>query len=195
MTFELRIELKGIMKPVVWRQIKVPIDINFHQLHLYIQAAFGWRDSHLYQFSENGFESLISICSPFDEEGALKANDVSIERIMFGMHDNYLFRPDDGKKLIYLYDYGDSWEHEISFIGFHRDSNVASLEKGMGACPPEDVGGIHGFEDLKRSLKTGKPSKIHGESWIPWLERCGYKNYDPSVFDLEKAKKQFKKIK
>ena len=36
--------------PEVWRQILVPSQFTFHQFHQIIQVAFGWDDSHLYEF-------------------------------------------------------------------------------------------------------------------------------------------------
>ena len=77
MTIELKIELLGVSSPKVWRQIKVPTGIHFHDLHLLIQDAFGWRNSHLYHFSENGFHSLITIGSPYDEEGGIERSGCS----------------------------------------------------------------------------------------------------------------------
>lgn len=196
MTFDVKIELINSKNPTIWRQIRVPIHATFHDLHMLIQASFGWRNSHLYSFSENGFRTLINICSPYDEEGALDATVVQIERIFFNMYDDFQFVSDNAKPLIYIYDYGDNWEHTVKVVGFDRTSHKkAAVLDGRGACPPEDVGGIHGFEDLKKFLSTGEPSEIHGESWTPWLEGCDYKNYDPEVFDLEAAKKRVSKVK
>jgi len=196
MNLDLKIELLGTENPKVSRTISIPPNITFHQLHLIIQEAFGWRDSHLYQFSENGFRSLINIGSPHDEESALNAAKVSAEAILFKMYNSHAFDPERAQKLKYIYDFGDDWEHEITVIGFDRTSNgKPNVKDGSGACPPEDCGGIHGFADLKSSLKTGKPSEMHGESWIPWLEGCDYENYDPEVFDLKVAQKRVRKVR
>ncbi len=195
MVIVLKIELLEVSKPKLWREIKVSPEISFHQLHLIIKAAFGWRDSHLYQFSENGYRDLISICSPYDEEGAVNATEISASSILYKMCNSYSFEPKDALKLKYIYDYGDSWEHEITAVRFDSSSEKTELVDGGGACPPEDCGGVHGFEDLKSSLKTGKPSAIHGESWIPWLEGCGYEDFDPERFDLKAGKKRVRKVR
>ena len=194
MIIELKIELLGVTKPKVWRLIKVSPDIKFHKLHLMIQAAFGWHDSHLYQFSENGFDSLITICSPYQDDGGLKATEIPIGPIVLNMHNSLLFDRKLAQKLIYIYDYGDYWEHEITAISFDDSKSKTQLIKGSGACPPEDCGGVHGYKDLKKSLLTGEPSEIHGEHWNDWLVGNGYEDFDPNIFDIEEAQRQLRQI-
>ena len=196
MTIELKIELLDLPSPNIWRQIKISPDITFHQLHQYIQAAFGWKNSHLYMFSENGFRDLINIGSPHDEEAPIDASKISAGNILLAMFNSYQFMPEKPQTLKYIYDFGDSWEHTITAVGFDRDDDdKPKLIDGQGACPPEDCGGMYGYEDIRTSLKTGEPSAIHGESRKPWLEGCGYVNYDPMVFDIKNAKKRLAKIK
>ena len=38
-----------VVKPTVLRRIEVPFDIRLDRLHLTIQAALGWTNSHLYE--------------------------------------------------------------------------------------------------------------------------------------------------
>ena len=44
----LKITLDDV-KPSVLRRIEVPFDIRLDRLHLTIQAAMGWTNSHLYE--------------------------------------------------------------------------------------------------------------------------------------------------
>jgi hypothetical protein len=44
----LKITLDGV-KPAVLRRVEVPFDIRLDRLHLTIQAAMGWTNSHLYE--------------------------------------------------------------------------------------------------------------------------------------------------
>ena len=46
---QLRIELQDV-QPLVWRRIQLPGDCTFWDLHVAIQSAFGWNDSHLHEF-------------------------------------------------------------------------------------------------------------------------------------------------
>jgi hypothetical protein len=49
----LRIELLHI-QPLIWRRLLVPSSISLPDLHLAIQGAMGWTDSHLHQFEIDG---------------------------------------------------------------------------------------------------------------------------------------------
>ncbi len=187
MRFELKIELIGTSDPLVWRQIKVPTDINFHQLHLIIQAAFGWENYHLYQFSENGFGDLLSLSSPHDEEAPINAAVVPVASILLNMHNQSLFDESRVVKLKYIYDFGDSWEHDITAIGLDQSgTKKPELVDGGGACPPEDCGGIPGYMAIKESYKTRRPSPIHGE---------GYLNFDPERFDLKAGQRRVGRVR
>jgi len=184
MNFVIKITLKGISDPTIWRRVAVPDHLNFHQLHQVIQVAMGWRDSHLYCFTEHKLGDLITITSPYDEEFGIDARKVPIDKILLGIYNSGVM---DGPRtpLTYIYDYGDHWVHEIDVEEVRSDELVhCELLEGEGSCPPEDCGGLHGFMDIKESLRTGAPSKIHGDSYLPWLNGTGYKNYNPTVFDL-----------
>ena len=41
-------------KPAVLRRIEVPLDIRLDRLHLTIQAAMGWTNTHLYELRAGG---------------------------------------------------------------------------------------------------------------------------------------------
>jgi len=49
----LKITLDDV-KPVVLRRVEVPFDIRLDRLHLTIQAAMGWTNSHLYEIRAGG---------------------------------------------------------------------------------------------------------------------------------------------
>jgi len=100
--YRVKITLKHI-RPPIWRRVWIPEDLNLHQFHNVIQRSMGWYNCHLHSFTVEGRE--------------------------YGMPDNDF--PDDtiddrgvplktvikreGQKIRYLYDFGDSWEHEILF--------------------------------------------------------------------------------
>ena len=46
--FEIRLILYS--EHETWRQVKIPGDINFLQLHLLIQKVFGFDDYHMWEF-------------------------------------------------------------------------------------------------------------------------------------------------
>lgn len=195
MHFILHVELTRVDDPVVWRTKSVPEGITFHQLHKLLQAAMGWKDCHLYRFSERGMQDMISITSPYDEESGVDARKVLIDKIMMDYLNSDFIR-EERKRLSYIYDYGDHWEHAIEVTGVKDLFNTGGmLHDGEGACPPEDCGSTHGFQDLKESVRSDRPWMIHGESYTAWLDGNGYKNYDPDKFDVKAAEERVRKVK
>jgi hypothetical protein len=65
------------------------------------------------------------------------------------------------RKIIYIYDFGDDWIHNISFL--KKPSEEVLYPKcidGQNAAPPEDCGGIYGFYDL---IETSNKKKLNAE--------------------------------
>ena len=87
------------------------------------------------------------------------------------------------------YDFGDSWEHEIWVKGIREyapgDTPDVIAVKGKGACPPEDCGGIWGYEDLLRIHAKKRRSKEDKER-LQWYH-MHYREFDPEVCDIECA--------
>lgn len=189
MRYVLRVELCDIQDPVIWRKLAVPMKLTFHGLHKMIQAAMGWKDSHLYSFKEAARSRYFHVVSPYAEEMGIDSTRISATNILWDYMNQYVPENQPRDKFYYEYDFGDAWLHEIDVVDLDRSNRTSpELLDGGGACPPEDCGGTHGFADIKKSLRTGKPSEIHGDSWVPWLEGCEYDNYDPDFFDLERGK-------
>lgn len=99
----------------------------------------------------------------------------------------------------YVYDFGDNWEHNIIVRGVGYQSTVLSLRNGSYcssgamACPPEDIGGIHVYNELVEYVLHKKPITVN-----PDIEEW-FKGFDiyctPSVQDyfFDKTIKWFKK--
>lgn len=163
---EFKVSLLGT-EPLVWRKFLAHDFIKLSELHMLIQMTMGWEARHLYEFKING----ISFMEKDDEIGG---NAVDPESAILSDVIGIV------KKFTYIYDFGDGWQHEVEII--NRCDHDPKLKypiciAGENACPPEDCGGIYGFDQLKKTLKT-KNSKAKDEA-LEWLG--GY--YNPNSFD------------
>ena len=187
MTYQFKIQIKGITKPPVWRKVSVPAQFTFLKFHEVIQLAFGWENYHLFQFSPKGFGSFPSIGLPdpegWDEGDTRDSRKTKLSDVFSG----------EGQKYTYIYDFGDSWEHQLVLEQILPDkTSKASCLAGKGACPPEDCGGIWGYEELKETLAD--PSNPEHESMKEWLGLEEEERWDPAAFDLEEANERVKRV-
>ncbi len=168
---KLRIKIPDI-EPEIWREILIENDITFKKLHEIIQLSFGWTNSHLYNFDVNGI--LFSIP---DKE--FKNNDLDAKNKITE------FLIEEGQKAHYTYDFGDNWEHEIEIVDVLKKEKGIRYPKcldGKRNGPPEDCGGIPGYEDVIDALTSKDKSEY--EDLLEWLG-----NYDPEKFDIDKINK------
>ena len=99
----LKITLDDV-KPTVLRRVDVPFDIRLDRLHLTIQAAMGWTNSHLYELRAGD----VGWGTPYpDADWSGDFLDARKARL------NDILEDIGTKKLIYRYDFGDGWEHTI----------------------------------------------------------------------------------
>ena len=180
--YQFNIELHHI-EPSIWRRIEVPYDYTFWDLHVAIQDAMGWDDSHLHRFEiklENSrVPSFIGI--PMDEdfnhmpEFVIRAGwEVPLSEV-FDL---------PGVAVQYEYDFGDSWQHTILLESIHLAKSRVRYPKcidGQRACPPEDCGGIWGYHNILEVLADRKhPEYADVREWVG--------RFDPERFDAKKVK-------
>lgn len=152
MIYQLKIKLRGISKPPVWRRVQVPSQFTFDDLHEVIQAAFGWENEHLYQFSDVPYSRDLRIAIP---QKYTDEDDEPIDSRQFTLREFY----EQGfSKLCYTYDFGDEWIHDIALeevvLG---ERPFATCLDGKGACPPEDCGGRWCYEEMKEEGEIDDP--------------------------------------
>jgi hypothetical protein len=90
--------------------------------------------------------------------------------------------PSEQSKLVYEYDFGDSWEHQIvieKILAIDPKAAYPSCVKAKRACPPEDVGGVWGYEKFLEALKD--PKLEEHNSYVEWWGG----QYDPEAIDLD----------
>lgn len=188
--YQFKIALRGI-KPMIWRRIQTPTNYTFGELHFAINQAMGWNNCHLHEFTvinpKYAEEELIGMPDD-DNPFADKVRDGFKTKIKSYLPAN--------KKFEYLYDFGDGWEHMVTFEGEYiaeSDVKYPRCIDGKRACPPEDVGGIWGYErvieilkmrdKLKQGDTTATPLSEDDQDLLEWLDP----DYDPEWFDPEEA--------
>ena len=180
MAFEFKIQIKGISKPPVWRKLKIPDNFTFHQFHLAIQNAFGWYQCHLYEFSERGYGSDFSIQMPHEEseENEMDSGKTKIKSVF----------KKEGKRFIYIYDFGDDWTHQIILENVTSEKILKPVcIAGKGKCPPEDCGGIYGYQNFLSILKDPTNEEYEETRVWAWLEEG--EEWDTKEFNLEETNK------
>jgi hypothetical protein len=165
---QVKIKLRGVSKPPVWRRLRVRADTTLDQLHGTIMAAFGWADYHMHAF-ESGPERF---GLPDPELGFIDERQVSLGELI----------GDVGDRLTYSYDFGDNWEHEI-LVEELLDADPAVrypvLVDAKGACPPEDCGGPWGYAELKEILADA--SHDRHQEMLDWLGLDDGSTFDPGA--------------
>jgi len=185
-TFQFKIQLDGISNPPVWRTVTVPSYYTFLHFHYVIQAAFGWMDSHLFQFSEKGYGPGTIITQIYEDFEADLDDQVEAESIKL----SEVFKTQK-QKLIYLYDFGDSWKHNISLEKILSEPSLTpGCLAGKGKCPPEDCGGCWGYMEMKETMKN--KSHPEYEEFMEWLGLAENETWDPHHFDLAEINKTLK---
>ena len=173
--YQLKISLNNV-KPLIWRRFVVNSDIKLPDLHKVIQTVMGWTNSHLHQFvADKKF-----YCEP-DPDSATEYTDyikVKLNQIL----------AKENQSIIYEYDFGDGWEHEIvleKILPEHIKKHPYCTE-GEKSCPPEDCGGPFGYEDLLGILSN--PDDDEYKEMIEWLGD----DFDPEYFDIEEINDMLK---
>ncbi|MHB8361043.1 MAG: plasmid pRiA4b ORF-3 family protein [Thermoplasmataceae archaeon] len=169
---QIKVAIKGI-RPSIWRKLLVNSDATLHELHLMIQAAFGWENYHLYEFyiGRNNYTTLVDLEE--NDKDAIDSSGVTLEDLHL----------QEGNKFTYVYDFGDNWEHLVSVDKILPPDPSVLLPSCIGGkrkCPPEDCGGVYGYYDILKEAKD--PQDPEHEASARWLGE-----YDPEEFDMESA--------
>ncbi|MGH9179817.1 MAG: plasmid pRiA4b ORF-3 family protein, partial [Acidimicrobiales bacterium] len=164
---QIKVTLLGT-RPPVWRRLLVPSGMTLADLHTVLQVAMGWYDCHLYEFSVDGQ----AYGDPANDAGwgstIADDNGVTLAQVAA-----------PGSRLMYQYDFGDDWEHRIlveKLIPGGAGAPLPTCVAGRRACPPEDCGGVWGYEELLAVLADpGHPEHDEMADWSGPI--------DPEAFD------------
>jgi Plasmid pRiA4b ORF-3-like protein len=159
------------VKPTVLRRIEVPLGIRLDRLHLVIQVAMGWTDSHLYEIRAGDVGWGVP-----DPDWGRAPLDARKARLVDVLEDVGV------KTLKYLYDFGDGWEHTI------KVEHLADAMPGVvyprlidvtGRCPPEDIGGPWGYAEFLEAIAD--PKHLRHAELAEWTGDA----FDPDAVDTE----------
>lgn len=179
--YQFKVALKGI-EPEVWRRIVVPARYSFWELHVAIQDSMGWLDYHLHVF-----------CVPHPDTGQTRQIGIPDDEALEGEAGflpgweiplSEYFRK-AGDRADYEYDFGDGWEHEVILERIAErvpGAKYPICSDGARACPPEDCGGVHGYEQMLAVLHD--PRHEDHERMLEWVGG----GYDPATFDPTKVR-------
>lgn len=144
MVYHLRLALRDI-DPPIWRSLVVPNTITLAKLHRVFQVTMGWQFCHLHQFVVGDELRGTHYGEPFPGEGKAPPifdhRRIPLRSIASKIGDTFL----------YEYDFGDSWWHMVTVEAMEPlrfDSTVPWCLDGQRACPPEDCGGVRGYQGL-----------------------------------------------
>lgn len=174
---QIKVTLDDI-EPPIWRRLVVPLTTTLSELHHILQAALGWTDSHLHQFEIGGLRyGDVEMLNQDRFEGDAQAFDASEVRLRdFHFHDG------DGPSFVYVYDFGDDWRHTVhieKLLAVKPAPKTATCIDGARCCPPEDVGGPHGYIEFLRVLLSPEPDELEEQKQ---LKRWSGGKFDPERF-------------
>jgi hypothetical protein len=171
---QLKVTLRGVSKPPVWRRVLVPATITLGDLHEVIASAMGWGGGHLHVFSDGAVE----YGTPDGELGFEDEDAIALDEVL----------SEPGDRITYTYDFGDDWEHDIRLekvLPPDPGAVVPACLAGKGACPPEDCGGAWGYADLKEAIAD--PAHDEHAELLGWLGLDDPSDFAPAAFDLDSA--------
>lgn len=172
----LRITLPLEDLPPVWRRIELDAEGSFWDLHVAIQDAMGWTDSHLHEFRllDPESERTLRIGLPFEE---FLDEEPTLQGWLLPL---LAFLGPEQPRCVYEYDFGDGWKHEIELEALdvaEPGRAYPRLLDGERACPPEDVGGPYMYGEFLKALRD--PSHEEHELNVTWIGG----SFDPEAFD------------
>jgi hypothetical protein len=157
--YRVHVSLQEISPPI-WRVLELSSRTTLKQFHRILQIAMGWEDSHLHEFIVNG-QRYGTPDPHYDEVGEVVAEaGARLARVL----------PMPGASILYLYDFGDFWQHDIRLESAEQAEPGVTYPRLLGgarSCPPEDCGGARGYAGLLDILLDPEHEDFeHLRSWV-----------------------------
>lgn len=178
----------------VVRRLSVPSNLYVGHFIYELVYAMGWDGYHLTVLTQDGILWRSTKEREMDADSGLEYEELYPEkkvRNSFRATVSQLLKK-VGDECSLLYDMGDSWHHTVRLVEINRyeDKTIWDTSVGMevlsgeGTCPPEDCGGVSGYEEILRIIND--PDDYEYERYVSLLG----KGFDPAYFDIRSARRR-----
>ena len=181
--YQLRVALSG-SRPPIWRRLQVPGDVKLSRLHTILQVAMDWEDRHLHLFAAGRTVYRL----PFPDLGFPSQDErkVALNEIL----------KREKERMRYEYDFRDGWElvlvaEKILPPGTEPAKPVCLGGKRRG--PPEESGGVNGYERLLAALQ--KPSRREHAPEHAEIAEWREAGLDPEAFDVDEVNRRLARLR
>ncbi len=164
---------------MIWRRIQVSAAISLPALHRALQITLGWEDYHLHEFRFG--KKAYTLPDPEDLDFGRETHDerrVELATLLSDVDSTFE----------YIHDFGDGWRHEAlleAILPVVPRKRYPVCLGGARSAPPEDVGGIRGYERYLEALSNPK-HEAHA-AMLAWRGR-----FDPEYFPITSVNRQLR---
>ena len=173
----IRIELQEI-EPKVWRRVDVPLSSTLLALHDFIQFAFRWTDSHLFEFEIGDRRYGQPEYDRYADERLYKASSIRLQTVVDRRVEQFL----------YVYDFGDNWRHDLIIEEVGTESPTSTtrhlLLASDGALPKTWEASPASWSFSKRARN---PLHEEHETVVRWYGR----RFEPDDIDEQRVQMSF----
>lgn len=165
----LHIQLDDV-EPAIWRRVEVPLTSTLKAVHDVIQAAMLFEDYHLFQFEVG--DRRYGYPDPDWGDDMRDARYIRLGAILARGETRFT----------YTYDFGDDWRHSVvveEVVAADPMVDYPRFVDGARRAPPEDVGGLPGFEEFLEAIAD--PEHREYDSVMTWYGRP----FDPTDIGLD----------
>ena len=172
-TLVLKIQMKDVTKPPMWREVEIPANYNFMRLHEVIQEVTGLEDTHLWQFNVKAYDESLQIGVEMDQENPFSPG---LDYITHDAAETPVtqFLQQTGDQLEYVYDFGDDWIFvvEVKEVIVKKTEHSVCRKYKSDLNAIEDFGGIWAYKEARQDL--GEWGKFSKKEKKQRLERYGF---------------------
>lgn len=179
----LKIQLLHTRFEIV-RVVDLSSRMRLAEVHNLIQAVMPWNDGHVHQFFAG--KRRLGLPSDEFEDAGISIRDERITTLGAALE------LAGAEPLIYAYDFGDGWEHALtieSVSAADPQTTYPLLIQAIGACPPDDVGGVAGYRQFVAAMAD--PNDPDHDRLRQWYGR----DFDPDHVDIESIRLRLTNLK